>query len=81
MSFEVSSAARTTTTSRLMLEAEERYARERYQLYKAKSFGPRLTSPARLRELEGAWKLARSRLHRDQNLEAAEQRVRSTLHN
>ena len=80
MSFELSSA-RTTTTNRLMLEVEERYARERYQLYRAKSFGPRLTSPARLRELERAWKLAQSRLRRDQNLEAAKQRVRLTLNN
>ena len=80
MSIELSSAG-TTTTNRLMLEVEERYARERYQLYRAKSFGPRLTSPARLRELERAWKLAQSRLRRDQNLEAAEQRVRLTLNN
>ena len=80
MSFELSSA-RTTTTNRLMLEVEERYARERYQLYRAKSFGPRLTSPARLRELERAWNLAQSRLRRDQDLEAAEQRVRLALNN
>ena len=80
MSIELSSAGTTTTTNRLMLEVEERYARERYQ-HRAKSFGPRLTSPARLRELERAWKLAQSRLRRDQNLEAAEQRVRLTLNN
>ncbi|HXF00225.1 MAG TPA: hypothetical protein VN458_07745 [Solirubrobacterales bacterium] len=80
MSFELSSA-RTTTTNRLMLEVEERYARERYKLCRAKSFGPRITSPARLRELERAWTLAQSRLRRDQNLEAAEQRVRLTLNN
>ena len=46
----------------VLLEAEARYARERYQLYKAKAYGPRATSPARLRELERAWKLAESRL-------------------
>ena len=34
------------------LRAQARYARERYDLYKAKTYGPRLTSPARLRELE-----------------------------
>lgn len=45
-----------------MLEAEARYARERYQLYKAKAYGPRATSPTRLRELERAWRLAESRL-------------------
>jgi hypothetical protein len=40
------------------LEAEARYARERYQLYKARSYSSRLTSPARLRELERSSKLA-----------------------
>ena len=34
------------------LEAEARHARERYQLYRAKAYGPRLTSAGRLRELE-----------------------------
>jgi hypothetical protein len=34
------------------LRAQARYARERYDLYKAKTYGPRLTSPMRLRELE-----------------------------
>ena len=34
------------------LEAEARYARERYQLYKARSYSSRLTSHERLRELE-----------------------------
>ena len=49
------------------LRAEARYRRERYDLYKAKSYGPRLTSPARLRELE--------RMHRgaDARLRAAQQ--------
>ena len=46
------------------LEAEERYARERYQLYKAKAYGSRLTSAARLRELERNAKLAKGRLDR-----------------
>jgi hypothetical protein len=42
-----------TSAARLdELEAEARYARERYDLYKAKAYGPRLTSPARMRELE-----------------------------
>jgi hypothetical protein len=40
------------------LEAEARYARERYQLYKAKSYSSRLTSHERLRELERRSKLA-----------------------
>jgi hypothetical protein len=47
-----------------MLEAAERYARERYQLYKAKAYGSRLTSAARLRELERNSKLAKARLDR-----------------
>ena len=34
------------------LEVEARYARERYQLYRAKAYGPRPTSMARLRELQ-----------------------------
>ena len=43
-----------------------RYARERLSLYKARSYGPRMTSPARLRELERAAELAETRLHRAQ---------------
>jgi hypothetical protein len=46
------------------LEAEERYARERYQLYKARAYGSRLTSPGRLRELERRSKVAKGRLDR-----------------
>jgi hypothetical protein len=46
------------------LKAEERYARERYQLYKAKAYSSRLTSPGRLRELERRSKLAKRRLDR-----------------
>jgi hypothetical protein len=46
------------------LEAEARYARERYQLYRAKAHGPRSTSAGRLGELERQSKLAKSRLDR-----------------
>jgi hypothetical protein len=46
------------------LEAEARYARERYQLYKAKSYSSRLASHERLRELERTSKLAKGRLDR-----------------
>jgi hypothetical protein len=46
------------------LEAEARYARERYELYRARAYGPRLTSAGRLRELERKSKLAASRLDR-----------------
>jgi hypothetical protein len=31
---------------------QARFARERYDLYKARAYGPRLTSPSRLGELE-----------------------------
>jgi hypothetical protein len=44
------------------LRTQARYARERYQLYKAKAYGQRLTSPARLRELERASEQAEARL-------------------
>jgi hypothetical protein len=46
------------------LEAEERYARECYQLYKARAYGARLTSAGRLRELERRSKLTKGRLDR-----------------
>jgi hypothetical protein len=46
------------------LEAEARYARERYQLYRAKAYGPRSTSSGRLGELERESNLAKSRLDR-----------------
>jgi hypothetical protein len=48
------------------LAAGARYAQERLALYRAKSYGPRLTSPTRLRELERAAELADVRLHRAQ---------------
>jgi hypothetical protein len=44
------------------LRAEARYSRERYDLYRAKAYGPRPTSSTRLRELERVWRLAESRL-------------------
>jgi hypothetical protein len=46
------------------LEADERYRRERYALYRAKSYGPRPTSAARLRELKLASERAEARLRR-----------------
>lgn len=46
------------------LEAKARHARERYRLYRAKAYGPRLTSAGHLRELERTSKLADSRLDR-----------------
>jgi hypothetical protein len=46
------------------LEAEARYHRERYDLYRAKTYGPRPTSESRLRELERKHEGAASRLRR-----------------
>ena len=34
------------------LRAQAQYARQRYDLYRAKAYGKRLTSPTRMRELE-----------------------------
>ncbi len=39
-----------------------RYHRERYDLYRAKAYGPRATSPARLRALQLACQTAEARL-------------------
>jgi len=51
------------------LRAEARYARERYDLYRAKTYGPRPTSMTRLRELERAHLAADARLlHAEQEL-------------
>jgi len=44
------------------LRAQARHARERYQLYKAKAYGQRPTSPERLRELQQASEQAEARL-------------------
>jgi hypothetical protein len=46
------------------LEAEAQHASERYRLYRAKVYGPLLTSFGRLRELERESKLAEIRLQR-----------------
>ena len=45
------------------LRAEAQYARERYRLYRAKSYGPRPTSSARMRELQRSYEYAEARLH------------------
>ena len=44
------------------LKAEARYHRERYDLYRAKAYGSRQTSPTRLRELARACESAEARL-------------------
>ena len=46
----------------VQLEAEERYHHERLALYRARSYGSRPTSPARLRELGRIWEAAKGRL-------------------
>jgi hypothetical protein len=52
------------------LEAEARYARERYELYRARVYGPRPTSMARLRELQRIHEGAEARLRRARRAEA-----------
>jgi hypothetical protein len=47
-----------------VLRADARYHRERYDLYKAKTYGPRATSASRMRELERAHLGADGRLRR-----------------
>jgi len=54
------------------LEAEARYARERYELYRAKTYGPRPTSLARLRELERIHVGAEARLKRARQAQRAQ---------
>jgi hypothetical protein len=44
------------------LRRQARYWRERRDLYRAKSYGPRVTSPTRMRELEASTQLAEARL-------------------
>jgi hypothetical protein len=56
------------------LRAQARYARERYQLYKAKTYGSRDTSEARLAELQRFFEQAQARLR---FAEAEEQRLES----
>ena len=54
------------------LRADARYARERYDLYRAKVYGPRPTSLARLRELEREHETAQARLlHAEQEQQAS----------
>jgi hypothetical protein len=48
------------------LLAEARHARHRFDLYKAKMYGPRPATMARLREIERAYQGAVARLRRAQ---------------
>jgi hypothetical protein len=54
------------------LSAEARYHRERRDLYRAKTYGPRPTSPAKLRELERASVVSEARLRRAEQEHEAE---------
>ncbi len=72
MTLETPGAGSVANASLIELEAEERYARERYQLYKAKAYGSRLTSAGRLRELERRSTLAKGRLDRARSRAGAE---------
>ena len=60
----------TDVVARLRMDA--RYARERRDLYRAKTYGPRPTSPARLRELERENEQAAERLERAELRQAAD---------
>ncbi len=51
-----------SASSRAVLVAEERYARSRLALYRAKAYSGRPTSDRRLRELERVWEAAAKRL-------------------
>jgi hypothetical protein len=66
------SADRTNADDLQALEAEARYARERYDLYRAKTYGPRPTSMARLRELQRISEGADARLRRARRRHADE---------
>jgi hypothetical protein len=59
------------------LQAEARYHRERYELYKAKMYGSRPTTMVRLMELERAHEGAKARLRRVQERAADAQRSAS----
>jgi len=54
------------------LEAEARHARERYQLYRAKTYGPRPTSMTRLNELQRIHEGAEARLRRARQRQAGD---------
>lgn len=57
------------------LRIEARYRRERYDLYRAKTYGPRPTTLARLSELERAHQGADARLRRAEQEQASRERA------
>lgn len=54
-----------------LLEAEARYHRERYDLYRARAYGPRPTRLQRMHELQRASESAELRLRRARAADAA----------
>jgi hypothetical protein len=59
---QISNPRREAQTRLRKLEAEAVHARQRVELYRAKTYGSRPTSPNRLRELERIFKTAEERL-------------------
>jgi hypothetical protein len=53
------------------LRVQARYWRDKHDLYRAKTYGPRPTSPARLRELERTAQAAEARLRHAEAAESA----------
>jgi hypothetical protein len=58
----ISNPAREAQTRLRKLEAEATHARQRYELYKAKTEGSGSTSPDRLRDLKRLFETAETRL-------------------
>ncbi len=56
------------------LRADARYHRARYDLYRAKTYGPRPTAMARLRELKRVHEAAEDRLGRAEQERASQNR-------
>jgi hypothetical protein len=54
------------------LRADVSYHRQRRDLYRAQVYGPRATSPARLKELERVYALSSSRLRRAERKDEAD---------
>ena len=61
---QVSQADESLSTAHLDdLRAQAQHARQRYDLYKARAYGQRPTSPTRMREFQRASEQAETRLH------------------
>lgn len=65
MAFGMPGTRKRSSLRRIGFEAQARYHRERYQRYRARAYGPRLSSAGRLRELKRRSELADSRLGPD----------------